>query len=99
MASFNTSNSVPAERHNSATVSSLTGALREPRLPALERHFQLSLFMLLMVSVLTLISTGKLDLFTVVLPPIALLWKGFRWWRAYEPEISPRVANWLVLAY
>jgi hypothetical protein len=99
MASFNTSSSLPSARVNSATAYSATSAHSEPRLPALERHFQLSLFMLLMVSVLTLISTGKLDLLTVVLPPIALLWKGFRWWRAYEPEISPRVANWLVLAY
>ena len=28
-----------------------------------------------------------------------MLTKGYRWWRGYQPEISPRVANWLVLGY
>jgi protein-glutamine gamma-glutamyltransferase len=76
-----------------------SGLATAPRSSALERHFQLSLFLLLLTSVLTLISTGKLDPFSMLLPPLALLAKGYRWWRGCKPEISPRAANWLVLAY
>lgn len=68
-------------------------------LSALRRHFEISLFFLLLTSVLTLVSTGKLDLVSILLLPAALLFKGYRWWREKGPEISNRVATWLTIAY
>jgi len=70
-----------------------------PRLSALRGYFETSLYLLLLVSVLALISTGKLDLVSMLLTPAALLFKGYRWWRGYGPELSNRVANWLVVGY
>src|SRR5688572_31189111 len=63
------------------------------------RYFEISLYLLLLVSVLTLVSTGKLDLFSIILAPAALLVKGYRWWRGRGPELSHRAATWIVAAY
>src|SRR3972149_8948876 len=70
-----------------------------PRLSALRGYFETSLYLLLLVSVLALISTGKLDLVSMLLTPAALLFKGYRWWRGHGPELSNRAATWLVTAY
>ena len=70
-----------------------------PQLPALGRYFETSLYLLLLVSVLTLVSTGKLDLAAILLPPAALLLKGYRWWRGRAPELSHRTATVLVVLY
>src|SRR5260370_17424021 len=67
-------------------------------LPA-ERFFRTSLFFLVLTSVATLISTGKLDPFTSVIVPAALLYKGFRLWRGNPSELKHRTATWLVAAY
>jgi hypothetical protein len=67
-------------------------------LPA-ERFFRGSLFFLILTSAGMLISTGKLDSATCVLPSVAILYKGFRWWHSRPPELSHRVATWLVLSY
>jgi protein-glutamine gamma-glutamyltransferase len=69
-----------------------------PTLPA-ERFFRASLFFLILTSVGTLVSTGKLDLLTCVLAPLALLYKGVRLWRGQPAELSHSTATWLVLAY
>ncbi|GAC1664429.1 MAG: hypothetical protein NVS9B4_19850 [Candidatus Acidiferrum sp.] len=69
-----------------------------PALPA-ERFFRISLFLLLLTAVSTLSSTGKLDIFTAVLGPAAILYKGYRWWRSRPAELSPRTATYLVVAY
>ncbi len=66
---------------------------------ALDRYFEISLYLLLLVSVLTLVSTGKLDLVSILVPPAALLVKGYRWWRNRGPELSQRAATWLTVAY
>jgi hypothetical protein len=66
---------------------------------ALKRHFEVSLYFLLLTGILTLVSTGKLDLVSIVLPPAALLFKGYRWWRGHGPELSNRVATWITAAY
>jgi hypothetical protein len=68
-------------------------------LSALRRHFEISLYFLLLTGVLTLVSTGKLDLITILALPAAMLFKGYRWWRGKGPEISNRIANWLTIAY
>jgi len=69
-----------------------------PALPA-ERFFRASLFFLILTSVGTLVSTGKLDLLTCLLAPLAVLYKGIRLWRGQPPEVSHSTATWLVLAY
>src|ERR1700733_12120035 len=68
-------------------------------LSAIRRHFEISLYFLLLTGVLTLVSTGKLDLLTIFLLPAALLFKGYRWYHGKGPEISNRVATWLTVAY
>lgn len=69
-----------------------------PALPA-ERFFRASLFFLILTSVGTLISTGKLDVVTCILAPLAMLYKGARLWRGQPAEVSPSTATWLVIAY
>jgi transglutaminase-like putative cysteine protease len=71
---------------------------RTPALPA-ERFFRTSLSLLILTSVLTLVSTGKLDIFTLVVGPLAALFKGYRWWHGRPAELSSRAATWCVLAY
>src|SRR3984893_4331421 len=68
-------------------------------LSALKRHFEISLYFLLLTGVLTLGATGKLDLVSIVVPPVALLFKGYRWWRGMGPEISNRVGGWITIGY
>jgi len=68
-------------------------------LSALRRHFEISLYFLLLTGVLTLVSTGKLDLVTIFVLPAAMLFKGYRWWHGKGPEISNRTATWLTVAY
>ncbi|MGB8476742.1 MAG: DUF3488 and transglutaminase-like domain-containing protein [Candidatus Acidiferrum sp.] len=69
-----------------------------PALPA-ERFFRTSLFLLIATAVTTLVSTGKLDLFTMIVAPSAVLYKGVRWWRHHPAEIPQRVATRLVVGY
>jgi hypothetical protein len=68
-------------------------------LSALKRHFEISLYFLLLTGVLTLVSTGKLDMMSILAPPAALLFKGYRWWRGMGPEISDRVGSWITIGY
>jgi len=68
-------------------------------LSAIRRHFEISLYFLVLTGVLTLVCTGKLDLFTILVLPAAMLFKGYRWWHEKGPEISNRTATWLTMAY
>jgi hypothetical protein len=74
-------------------------AVAVPKTSALTRYFQISLYLMLLVSVLTLVSTGKIDPVSIVVPLAALLVKGYRWMRRYPAEISARTATWLVVGY
>ena len=67
-------------------------------LPA-ERFFRTSLFLLIATAVATLVSTGKLDVLTMIVAPSAVLYKGFRWWRRSPAEIPHRIATRLVVGY
>ncbi|HEX8871835.1 MAG TPA: DUF3488 and transglutaminase-like domain-containing protein [Candidatus Acidoferrum sp.] len=67
-------------------------------LPA-ERFYRVALFLLVLTSVLTLVSTGRLDPFTMVAALSAVLYKGYRWFRGRAPEWSQTFATRLVLAY
>jgi len=68
-------------------------------LSAIRRHFEISLYFLLLTGVLTLVSTGKLDLVSIFVLPAAMLFKGYRWWHGKGPEISNRVGTWLTIGY
>ena len=68
-------------------------------MPALDRYFEISLFLLVSTGVLAVVSTGKLDPFSTLAPMAALLYKGIRVWQGRGPELSARVATWLVLGY
>jgi protein-glutamine gamma-glutamyltransferase len=67
-------------------------------LPA-EPFFRAALFFLVLTAVLTLVSTGKLDVFTTILAPLAVLYKGFRWWKGYGAELQQATATRAVLAF
>lgn len=69
-----------------------------PALPA-ERFFRASLSLLILTAVVTLASTGKLDLLTSVIGPLAVLYKGYRWWHGRPAELSHRAATWCLIAY
>jgi transglutaminase-like putative cysteine protease len=58
-----------------------------------------SLFLLVTTGILAVVLTGKLDPISLIVPMIALAYKGFRISRGRGPEISARVATWLVLSY
>jgi protein-glutamine gamma-glutamyltransferase len=67
-------------------------------LPA-DRFYRTALFFLVLTSVMTLVATGKLDLFTTLLAPALVLYKGVRWWQGKPPELRQSVATRLVLTY
>jgi transglutaminase-like putative cysteine protease len=69
------------------------------QLPAVQRYFEVSLFLLITTSVLTLVTTGKLDAVATVLPVLALAVKALRYRRGLGPELSHGVATLLVIAY
>ena len=70
-----------------------------PDISALRRHFEISLYFLVFIGVLTLISTGKLDLVSVMVSLGALLLKGYRWWHGRGQELSNRAATWCTVVY
>src|ERR1019366_1979446 len=65
----------------------------------LSRYFEASLYLMLYTAVLTLVATGKLDMFTTIAAPGVLVWKGFRRWRGYAPELSHRAATFCIAGY
>lgn len=70
-----------------------------PPLAAVQRYFEVSLFLLVSTGLLAVLSTGKLDLISTLLTLMALAYKALRIWRGHGPELSPRVATSLVIAY
>ncbi len=69
-----------------------------PALPA-ERFFRASLSLLILTAIVTLTSTGKLDIVTSIAAPLAALYKGYRWWHGRSAELSHRAATWSLVAY
>lgn len=66
---------------------------------AIERYFQVSLYLLVLTGFGTLASTGTLDPPTVVLAGIALLTRGFLLSRRSDYQMPTRWTNFLTLAY
>ena len=78
---------------------SSAASVSAPPVPAVQRYFEVSLFLLVTTGILAVVLTGKLDPISLIVPVIALAYKGFRISRGRGPEISARVATWLVLSY
>src|SRR5579862_2626857 len=80
---------------------SSNSAMRETHAPlsVLSKYFEASLYLMLYTSVLTLVSTGKLDIFTTIAAPAFLVLKGFRRWRGRGPELSHGAATICVLLF
>jgi transglutaminase-like putative cysteine protease len=76
-----------------------TARLSAPPLPAVQRYFEVSLFLLVSTGIFAVVSTGKLDIFSTVIPVVVLVYKAGRLWRGCGPELSVRTATGLVLAY
>jgi transglutaminase-like putative cysteine protease len=66
---------------------------------AIERYFQVSLFLLVLTGFGTLASTGTLDPPTVLLVGMALLVRGYFLSRRVDATISTRWTNYLTLGY
>src|SRR5260370_23285748 len=79
-------------------MTAIVAAPPAPALPA-ERFFRASSSMLILTAIVTLTSTGKLDIFTSIAAPLAALYKGFRWWHGRSAELSHRAASWSLVAY
>ena len=73
--------------------------LSAPPLPAVQRYFEVSLFLLVSTGIFAVVSTGKLDIFSTAIPVVVLVFKAGRLWRGRGPELSVRTATGLVLAY
>ena len=67
-------------------------------LPA-DRFYRAALYFLVLTAVLALVSTGKLDLFTAVVAPGAVLLKGLLWWRGRPNMLRQFTATGLVIAF
>jgi transglutaminase-like putative cysteine protease len=75
-----------------------SGGVREDP-SAVQRYFEVSLFLLVTTGMISIVSTRKLDLLSTIAVPLAIVYKAFRLWRGHGPEISARVATWFVLGY
>jgi len=67
-------------------------------LPA-DRFYRAALFFLVLSGVLALVGTGKLDAISSIAAPLAILYKGTRWWRGHPAELKQGTATRFVLAY
>ncbi len=70
-----------------------------PPVPAVQRYFEISLFLLVATGIISIVSTGKLDWISETVPLIALGYKAIRLWRGRGPELSQRAATWIVFQY
>ena len=67
-------------------------------LPA-DRFYRTAIFFLVLTSVVTLVTSGRLDPFTSVISIGLILFKGYRWLRGYPAEIQQSTATRIVVAY
>lgn len=66
---------------------------------AIQRYFEVSLFLLVATGAISVVSTGKLDLLTTIAVPLAIVYKSFRLWHGKGVELSSSVATGIVLLY
>jgi hypothetical protein len=65
---------------------------------ALDRFFEVALFLMLTTSVLTLVFTRRIDFLTTVAALAGLAVKALRYLRGRGPELSAAAARWLTIA-
>ncbi|MGH9561404.1 MAG: transglutaminaseTgpA domain-containing protein, partial [Terracidiphilus sp.] len=82
-----------------ASVAQAAPQTSAPPLPAVQRYFEISLFLLVATGVIAVVSTGKLDWISTFVPPSVIAYKAVRLWRGRGPELTSRTATGLVLAY
>jgi len=70
-----------------------------PRTLPADRFCRAALFFLVLTSVLTLASTGKLDPMSTALAPALVVYKGFRWWLGKPVELRQTIATRLLVFY
>ncbi len=78
---------------------SIEAQTEQASLPAIERYFEISLFFLVAIGLVAVISTGKLDPVSMLVSAVVLAWKCVRIFRRDAPELSSRAATGLVLGY
>ena len=67
--------------------------------PAIDRYFQVSLYLLIVTGFVTLASTGKLDAPALLLVSLALLYRGYLLVRGRRLQLPERWASYLTLGY
>jgi transglutaminase-like putative cysteine protease len=79
----------------------MAASIRPTRVPALpaELFFRVAMSLFIFASLITLVSTGKLDVITSVVAPLVALYKGYRWCRGRGAELTHRMATWCVILY
>lgn len=110
-AALGISNLLWTERQNNEPGSAPPGVLqyRKPRAhmsstvhptpTVVQRYFEISLFLLVTVGFLTLATTGKLDLPSLLLVAGLLGYKALRYRRHHSPELAPSTVTWLTWSY
>ncbi|HWR15388.1 MAG TPA: DUF3488 and transglutaminase-like domain-containing protein [Terriglobales bacterium] len=66
---------------------------------AVERYFQVSLYLLIATGFLTLIATGRLDFLSILVVTLAILFRGFLLLRKTELKIPERWTTYFTLIY
>ena len=75
-----------------ASLAAPTQTQTAPPLPAVQRYFEVSLYLLITVGVLAITTTGKIDLFSSVVAVLAL---GYAAWSSGQLESEIRANGWL----
>ena len=84
---------------NSSSKNDQAALSAESALPAIDRYFEVSLFLLVATGIVAVVAAGKLDPFSTVIPAVVLIWKAIRVFKRKGPELSQRAATGCVLAY
>ena len=65
----------------------------------IERYFQVSLYLLITVGFATLVTTGKLDILSIVFVGAALVYRGWQLASGHSSRIPERATTWLTVGY
>src|SRR3569832_1337759 len=77
----------------------LSAPQKRAPIPAVERYFQISLYLLVCTGFATLVTTGKLDILSVVGVTFALLLRGWLLLHHENVKIPERWTSYLTIAY
>jgi protein-glutamine gamma-glutamyltransferase len=77
----------------------LSGTQKRTPIPAVERYFQISLYLLVCTGFATLVTTGKLDILSVAGVTVALLVRGWLLLRHENVKVPERWTSYFTIAY